>query len=531
MIAHDETHAEPQASPPKMRAAPQGKGIPPARRRTRFASLPPRYGVIVLGSALLMFGSAASAPLGPQANAPWRELLAMLSAVGGLALVFGASLSTHAPARWRHWRAWSRRAALVAAPLLALGTLLTSAGAATLTLYAPAAQSYTTDIISFTHVNAELALAGRNPYTSDDAFTGALSRFPLAAGTPLRGKVFGAGLDHPTPTQIIAVQWQYVRDPGAFAGAFDPRTLHSYPALSFLVYAPLLWLGLNNILILDAAVYWLILAWLIWQAPTGWRHWAALIGVAAMPVMAASVLESIDIIGVALALVAWHVRDRRWLSSGLFGLALAYKQLTWFFIPFFVIDILLTYGWRETVKRGALVAVAFLLPNLPYIIASPQAWFTSMWLPMSDPLFASGMGIIALSIGHITPYAPPLVYALLELAALGVALWAYVRWRSRIGDGVLILALLPLFFALRSAPTYFAFAPWFALYAVNRFYARRVAPQPSPVVAAAVRAVRWLRAACAVVWPQPGETRRGPRPSGAAGARCSVLRWLTLNPR
>ncbi len=512
MISHDETRMASQVEPLKMPGALRGKDLPPARMRTRFAALPPRYGVIALGSALLIIGSAICVPLGPQASAPWRELLAMLSAAGGLALVFGASLSTHAPVRWRHWRSLSRRVALVVAPLLALGTLLTNAGAATLSLFAPAAQSYTTDIISFSHVNAELALAGRNPYTSDDAFTEALARFPLAAGTPLRGKVFGTGLDHPAPIQIISVQRQYVRDPSAFADAFDPRTLHSYPALSFLVYAPLLWVGLKNILFLDAAVYWLLLAWLIWLAPVGWRHWAALIGVAAMPVMAASLLESIDIIGVALALVAWHIRDRRWLSSGLFGLALAYKQLTWFFIPFFLLDILFTYGWREAVKRCALVAVAFLLPNLPYIIASPQAWFESLWLPMSDPLFASGMGIIALSIGHIAPYAPPLVYALLELAALGVALWAYVRWHSHIGDGALILALLPLFFALRSAPTYFAFTPWFALYAVNRFYARRVAPQPSPVVAAAVRAMGWLRTARVSMRPQPGEASLGPPP-------------------
>ena len=494
MISRDEARTAPQAESPEPRSKLPGKYSPPIQRHVRFAALPPRYGVIALGSALLITGSAACVPLGPEESTPAREMLAVLSAASGLTLVFGASLSIHAPARWRHWYMRFRRVVLGVTLLLALGTVLTNAGAAYLTLHAPAAQSYVTDIVAFTHINAELVLAGRNPYTSDGAFKEALTRFPFAAGTPLRGETFGTGLDLPAPGRILDVQREYVRDPGAHAGAFDPRTLHSYPALSFLAYVPLLWTGLGNVLFLNAAIYWLLLAWLIWLAPVGWRHWAALIGVAAMPVMAASLIESTDIIGIALVLVAWHLRDRRWLSSGLFGLALAYKQLTWLFIPFFVLDVLYTYGWRDVVKRAAVVAGTFLLPNLPYVIASPQAWFESLWLPMSEPLFATGMGFVALSIGHIVPYAPPLVYALLELAALGVALWAYARWRVYIGDGVLILALLPLFFALRSSPTYFALTPWFALYAVNRYYARRVAPQPSPVVDAAARAVERLRA-------------------------------------
>ena len=499
MISPDEARVTPEAKRPADRGAQPGEDVTHAQGRVRFAAMPPRYGLIALGSALLMIGSIAFVPLGPQANTPWRELVSMLSAAAGLALLLGASLSAPAPGNLRRRYARWRHVALVVAAPLTLGTLVVNAGAATLTLFSPPARLYVTDIVSFAHTNAELTLAGRNPYTSNDAFPRALKRFPHAAGTPMRGKIFGTGLDHPAPERLIAVQEEYIRDPGALAGAFDPRTLHSYPALSFLVYAPLLWAGLDNVLFLGAAVYWLLLAWLIWLAPVGWRHWAALIGIAAMPVMAASLIESIDIIGIALALVAWHVRDRRWLSSGLFGLALAYKQLTWFFIPFFALEILMTYGWRETLKRGALVAGAFLLPNLPYIIASPRAWLTSMWLPMSEPLFAEGMGIITLSISHIIPYAPPLAYALLELAALGVALWAYARWRGSIGDGVPILALLPVFFAMRSMPSYFAFAPWFALYAVNRIYAQRVAPQPSPVVDLAARAVGRLRAMRAAI--------------------------------
>lgn len=51
--------------------------------------------------------------------------------------------------------------------------------------------------------------------------------------------------------------------------------------------------------------------------------------------------------------------------------------------------------------------------------------------------------------------------------ALGLsALLVWQRART-LGDAALLLALVPLFFAGRSFASYFAFAPWLALYAVN----------------------------------------------------------------
>jgi putative flippase GtrA len=461
--------------------APRRKGTPAAAQR----GLPPRYGVIVLGTSLLMMASAASVPLGPLSTTPARELLALLAAAAGLALLLGAGMRVRVPARWLRRYTRARVPVLMLGGILAAGTLTTNAGAAYLTLSAPVEQTYNTDILAFTHVNAELVLAGRNPYTNDDAFREALRRFPYAAGTPLRGPVFGTGYDHPSPRRILEVQRQYIADPVRYAGAFDPGTLHSYPALSFLLYVPFMWVGIPNILWVQAAIYWLLFAWLVWLTPQGWRHWGAFVALAAMPTLAASLIVGSELVCIALVLAAWHFRERRWLSAVLLGLACAYKQYTWFFVPFFALELLLDRGWRETVRRGVIALGVFLLPNLPYIVASPGVWFQSLWLPMSEPLFAMGTGIVALSMGHLLPYPPPAVYAVLELAALVAALWAYRRWRPQVGDAVLVLALLPMFFAFRSPPNYFAFAPWLALYAASRIYARRVSPAPSPVVRAA----------------------------------------------
>jgi|GEM_PF-642728 hypothetical protein len=442
----------------------------------RRGGLPMRYGGLITGSGLLMFASVASIPLGPWTNAPLRELLAVMSGAAGLACLMGSCLVVPVRAAWRRWYQRLRPLTLALALLLSVGTVVTFAGGVELITILPAPRTYFTDILAFSHMDAQLLLAGQNPYTaSATSFQHALARFSDASATPVRGPVFGKGYTQPDPAYVYTVQRQYVQTQGHghMQGAFDPQTLHSYPALSFLLYAPLLRVGIHNILLLHIIVYWCLFAWLVWLAPVGWRHWGALAALAAMPTLAASLLVSDEVIVIALILVAWHWREQRYLSSFLLGMACAYKQYAWFFLPFFALDILLSYGMRETFWRGLLTFSSFLLPNLPFLIANPHAWVQSMLLPMNGSFFANGMGIIALSIGQIVPYAPPLLYASLEVLALLAALVAMARWRSRLGDGVLVLALLPLFFAFRSLPDYFAFTPWLALYAVNRLYARR----------------------------------------------------------
>jgi uncharacterized membrane protein len=178
----------------------------------------------------------------------------------------------------------------------------------------------------------------------------------------------------------------------------------------------------------------------------------------------------------------------------LLGLACAYKQYAWFFVPFFALDVWAARGWREAARRGLIALGAFLVPNLPFLLASPGAWLASLALPMDVPAFPQGLGIISLSTGHLLPYGPQWLYAVLEVAALSGALWLFARFRPRLGDAALILALLPLYFAFRSTANYFSFAPWLALYAANNLYTLHVpvAARRSPVLRLAERlAGRW----------------------------------------
>jgi len=218
-----------------------------------------------------------------------------------------------------------------------------------------------------------------------------------------------------------------------------------------------------------------VLIWVAWQAPQHLRL-AALFTASAAFCIVYSLPVDTEIVCIALLLGGWHQRRRVWIGPVLLGLACAFKQYSWFFVPFFILDIWLAQGGRATLRWCIVTAAAFLLPNIPYLIMSPGPWLHSLTLPMSEPLFPQGIGIMTLSLGHLVPYLPPLFYSICELLAivivLAVVLWLQIRRHFPLGDALLIIALVPLLFAFRSPPNYFAFAPWLALYAANRIYTK-----------------------------------------------------------
>jgi len=59
-------------------------------------------------------------------------------------------------------------------------------------------------------------------------------------------------------------------------------------------------------------------------------------------------------------------------------------------------------------------------------------------------------------------------------------LWAQWRWRDTLREAVLLLALLPLYFAWRSLPNYFAIVPLLALFAVGSLRSAGLAVKTAP---------------------------------------------------
>ncbi|MEO7002999.1 MAG: glycosyltransferase 87 family protein [Ktedonobacterales bacterium] len=442
-------------------------------------AMPSRYALVVVGGALLLLGAQLADDVDSATTLDLRVLLVVGATFGGFACLLAATIRRAHPLHQVNGAGWWRRWLMVVRMLIGVGATLATVWSLLLfstILYLittdPLSAVYWNDVISFTYVNAKATLAGRNPYTSDGSFAAALRRYPYAPATPLRGAVFGTRYSYPRGPTIVQIERRYLAAPGSAHGAFDPRTLHSYPALAFLLYVPLIWLGVQNIIVVHVLVYGVLFAWLIWLAPVELRRWATLAAGSAIALPYRSLLYDTEIVCLALLLLAWQYRERRWVSAALLGLALAFKQYCWYFAPFLLLDVWLAQGrcggWREALRRAGIALAVFLVVNAPFMIASPQPWFASLWLPMSEPLFPMGQGIIALSLGGFLPEWPPVLYAVGELLIFSLAIWVYVRWRAALGESALLLALLPLLFAFRSPANYFAIAPWLALYAANR---------------------------------------------------------------
>jgi len=458
-----------------------------------------RYVAVAISAALLTLEGVSSLGLALPTTGLGAVRMSLDVAIA-LALALLASARIPAPPAVVRLYARARPLALALAALLLVGAALTLVNTSNLILFTAPARYYVTDVIGFTDECARLVVAGHNPYTSATGFVEALQRFPHVTPSPLRGTIFGFG-DYPAHSQVVAVERQYLAQPTATPGAFDPRTLTSYPALSFLLYVPLVWLGAPDILLLNLLVFVALVVWVVWRAPRAERIWTALTLSAALPLLVISLIADTEVVVLAFLLIAWHARERRWVSAVALGLGCAFRQYCWFFAPFFLLDTLLrdtptlaltaragaatvsqwlrARGWRETGLRALIALGAFLLPNLPYVIASPAAWWTSLWLPLSEPLFPLGVGLVALAKGHVTPYPPAALYTALEAVALLACLWTQWRWRERLGEAIPLLALIPLYFAWRSLPNYFAIAPLLALFAIGALArvgaARRVA--------------------------------------------------------
>lgn len=341
---------------------------------------------------------------------------------------------------------------------------------------------YHNDAVAYIHVDADLLRQGQNPYTADKAFWVAAQRYPKGSATPLLGsQAWGNDpLAYPkTPTQIKVLLAE-VASPAARGGHdFDPRTVHNYPAGVIWLVLPLIWAGLPSIIPLSFLMVFLILLMILARAPVRERP-AALVAFIASPVLFLSgMIDNFDSLALVFVLAAWHFLDRRRLSPLLLGIGAAIKQTAWFFIPFYLVETYRREGPRAALIRAGWVAAGFLAPNLPFILLAPRAWFQSLLLPVTDPMFPIGYGAISLALGGIVPARPQVIWTILELMAL-LGLLIYLWRRRAVNSDGLILALVPLWFAWRSPMDYFAFLPTLVLWLALAARAPRAAPVPEP---------------------------------------------------
>jgi len=338
---------------------------------------------------------------------------------------------------------------------------------------------YPNDAIAYVHMDADLLIRGQNPYTADRAFWEAAARWPHALATPLLGSArFGSSIfRYPSGPHISTVLTYELQNISARGNDFDPSTIHNYPAGVILLAAPFAFLGLPSIIWLNALMLLVLIGIIVAHTPKGSRAPMAVALLANPLVPMFTLFANFDVVSLVFVVLAWQwMRNRPILSGLAMGFACAVKQIAWFFAPFYLLEVARRQGIRAAAKQGAWLAVAFAIPNLPFIIQAPGAWAHSMVIPMADPMFPLGFGPITLMLGKAIPLLPTKVWTVLELGSW-VALLVY-QWRRKeaTSDG-LMFALVPLWLSWRSPLNYFALLPMLVLWLTARMHD---APQPNP---------------------------------------------------
>ena len=236
-------------------------------RRGPREPFPLRYLAIGLGGGLLVVSGESQLALIYNKPPQLFGLLSCCALFLGMAILLLAASPVRPPEALRRLAARLRLPLVTLAVLLATLWVLYFVGTTYSAFAQPPKDAYYNDVISFSHVGAELVLAGQNPYTSDAEFRTALQRFPHALPSPLRGEPFGLTYDYPHYPLVASVTKRYAAGDPSVQQAFDPATLHSYPALTYLLYAPVV-LAAGHILWLHVLACLILLgSCRIWQAP------------------------------------------------------------------------------------------------------------------------------------------------------------------------------------------------------------------------------------------------------------------------
>jgi hypothetical protein len=288
-------------------------------------------------------------------------------------------------------------------------------------------KGYHVDSVAVEHRATEIFLSGHDPYRDLD-IPEALRRF---------------GLDPALATHL--------------EGGSELRSFN-YPALSFLVPAPFIAAGLQDIRFLYLAEILVFVLFLIRQARVPWRPLVTAAVVGNAVIARQNVLAGVDPLWAILTTGAFLTLGRRVLSPVLLGLACAARQPAWFFVPFYAVIVWRRDGGAAALRRLGIAAIAGAVPNLPFLITSPGSFLGGVFAPMLGPLEPYGVGLIRFSMDGVLPLLPRGVYGALSVAVLAGLLW--LLWRSwrQIPNGALVFASVSLWFAWRSLQNYFSFA-------------------------------------------------------------------------
>jgi len=293
---------------------------------------------------------------------------------------------------------------------------------------------YHADAVAALHRASELFVAGQDPYAVFD-LPEALARF---------------NMDPQLVTHL---------EGGDFLHTYN------YPALSFLIVAPFVALGLGDVrwvFLVEVLVLGVIATSRLRLA---WRPMALATIVGNAIVLRQQILAGIDPSWALLMVGSWLALGRVWLSPVLLGLAFAARQTAWFAAPFYIVLVWQRWGLREAVRRAVIAGAVALAVNLPFFIGAPARFIDGVSAPILGPLEPDGVGLVRFGLAGIGPLFPRGVYGAIALLVFVALLAAVARWRRVLTSAPMVWPYVPLYFAWRSLQNYFVLATLFVFIA------------------------------------------------------------------
>ncbi len=292
-------------------------------------------------------------------------------------------------------------------------------------------RSYGTDSLLFNAYSADLFMRGIDPYT--------VSMQPSF-------RAFGVSESLVTPTT-------------------DGQAVFalSYPALSFLIYIPALLVGVQNLIWVSVLAHLGVIVTLWKIAPRGLKCVVPLLVFVDVSYSQYTIGAVTDVLWALPAVLAAYYWTRHPLrAAALLGIACAVKQTPWVIVPFFFIDVTRT-AWRERnimamLAPVAIVLIAFVIPNAPFMMWHPGAWIGGVGAPLTGKLILFGSGIVQLVTSN-TLALDAKTLSTWSLTTLAIAYAAYAIAPRRLLSLPMLAPLIAYFLAPRSLQNYFMYLP------------------------------------------------------------------------
>lgn len=289
----------------------------------------------------------------------------------------------------------------------------------------------TTDGAMLADAATDVMLAGQNPYNPDNLFAFEAERYRPAYLTHQINGDYISGFAYPPLGLLLNVPFTLI---GLNAN-------HVYTFFFLLMFTLFFWL-------FPPILKPLTLTFLLMDT----RH---------LLYSVSGISDVVWAFGVCVAVVLW--RRRLW-SALVFGLACAFKQQAWFFLPFLGVYLLQESReqgrtWRQafidaTIYMSVLGAV-FVAVNLPFILTDWQGWLSGMSL-IFEPMVYFGQGLVYLDFGtHV--FIPKQFYSLFSYGILAGGFALYAFYAHRIKLLMWILPAIALWFNYRSLSSYWYF--------------------------------------------------------------------------